>query len=412
MRALASLLGALLALCASSWLFAQDSVPQAPQWTAGQPGESLQIALVTVGPGDIYWQRFGHNAILVSDRDAGTEVLYNYGIFDFAEPGFLFKFLRGDMYYSMAARRPADDLAQYEYEQRRVTAQVLNLSPPQRLALAEFLEWNARPENARYRYDYFRTNCSTKVRDALDAALGGAIKAASDGRSRGYTQRMHAQRLTAPDLLVYLGVHAGLGPSTDQPIDFWDEMFVPMELERRLREVRVRDDAGNQLPLVASEFEIHRGRIAEPADPPAWTLRFLATGLLLAALLYWLGSAEGLRRRGFGVVAGALWLVAGLGGITLLGLWFATTHDAAWRNHNLALFHPLCLLLLPAAWRALRGRAPQARTSAWIAAVILASAACAWLLLVLPGYRQQMIDWIALWLPIHASAWWVLQRRA
>jgi uncharacterized protein involved in tolerance to divalent cations len=184
------------------------------------------------------------------------------------------------------------------------------------------------------------------------------------------------------------------------------------QLERRLREVRVRDDAGNQLPLVASEFEIQRGRIAEPADPPAWTLRFLATGLLLAALLYWLGTAEGLRRRGFGIVAGALWLFAGLGGITLLGLWFGTTHEAAWRNHNLALFHPLCLLLLPAAWRALRGRAPQARTSAWIAAVILASAAGAWLLLVLPGYRQQMIDWIALWLPIHASAWWVLQRRA
>ncbi len=407
MRTLACRVCALLALCASPWLLAQAPA----QWTAGQPGESLEVALLTVGPGDIYWQRFGHNAIWIRDRAGGTEALYNYGIFDFAEPGFLFKFLRGDMYYSMAARRPADDIAQYEFEQRRVSVQALNLSPPQRIALHDFLQWNARPENARYRYDYFRSNCSTKVRDALDAALGGIIKASSSGRSRGNTRRSHAQRLTSPDLLVYLGVHAGLGPSTDQPIDFWDEMFVPMELQWRLREIRVRDDGGNDVALVASEIEINEGRIAEPLNPPDWTRYFLASGLLLAALLYWLGSAAGMRRRAFGVVAGALWLVAGLGGIILLGLWFGTTHDAAWRNYNLALFHPLCLLLLPTAWRALRGRTPQGRSGAWIAALILASAVCAWLLLVLPGYRQQMIDWIALWLPVHASAWWILRRQ-
>jgi hypothetical protein len=399
-------LAALVLLCASA-AFAQPA-----HWNPGQPGEALEVSLITVGPGEVYWQRFGHNAIRVRDRASGREVLYNYGIFDFAEEDFFGRFIRGEMDYEIAARRPEDDLEQYRAEGRRVVEQALNLSPPQRLELARFLAWNARPENRKYRYDYFRANCSTKVRDALDAALGGALRATTDGRSRGYTLRMHARRLTAPDLPVYLGVHAGLGPLTDQPVDFWDEMFVPMEVERHLRDVRVRDDSGAMVPLVAAETELLPDRVGEPDAPPDWFWRFLAIGLLLGALLAWLGRGAGARRRGFGALAGGLWLLAGLGGVVLALLWFATAHESAWRNGNLALFNPLCLALLPAAWRALRGRVPQGPASAVIAATITALAFGAWLWLVLPGPRQDLIDWVALWLPVHAAAWWVLRRPA
>src|SRR5689334_2966727 len=89
-RAFAFLL--LLLLAAPAW--AQDAT-----WTAGQPGESLDIALVTVGPGQIYWERFGHNAILVRDRATGDETLYNYGIFDFTEKNFFLHFIQGKMRY-------------------------------------------------------------------------------------------------------------------------------------------------------------------------------------------------------------------------------------------------------------------------------------------------------------------------
>lgn len=397
------------ALAALALLACAGAGAQPAQWNPGQPGESLQVSLVTVGPGAVYWQRFGHNAIRVRDTARGTEVLYNYGIFDFSEADFFLRFIRGEMTYRMAARRPADDLAEYRAEDRRVVEQVLQLSPPQRLALVRFLAWNARPENAAYRYDYFRANCSTKVRNALDDALGGALRAASDGRSRGWTQRMHARRLTAPDLLVYLGVHVGLGPSTDRPIDFWDEMFVPMELERHVRELRVRDDAGADVPLVGDERVLIEGSIAEPAAPPSWRWAFLATGLALAGLLAWTGRGTAARRRAFGALAGALWLLAGLGGLVLCGLWFGTAHDAAWRNHNLALFNPLCLLLLPAAVRALRDREPRGRFAGGIALLVLAASVLAWVGLALPGPRQDLMDWVALWLPVHLMGWRLLR---
>ena len=37
------------------------------------------VALVTIAPGDIYWQRFGHNTLLVTPADSDKAVSYNFG---------------------------------------------------------------------------------------------------------------------------------------------------------------------------------------------------------------------------------------------------------------------------------------------------------------------------------------------
>ncbi len=136
------------------------------------------VSLLTIGPGELYFERFGHNAIVV--REAGRPALaYNYGIFDFEQENFLLNFARGHMLYRMAVGTLADDLAMYRAERRSIVEQQLDLDPAQARALVGFLDDNARPENAQYRYEYFSANCSTRVRDALDQALGGALRAQS-----------------------------------------------------------------------------------------------------------------------------------------------------------------------------------------------------------------------------------------
>jgi len=151
----------------------------APSETAltEQPGANLDVALITFGPGEEIWERFGHNAIEIRDRSSGQARWYNYGIFDFAQQNFFLNFARGLMTYRIAEGDPSEELPVYVEEGRWVIEQQLNLTPPQRAQLADFLAWNTRPDNAQYRYDYFTANCSTRVRDALDAAVGGAIKA-------------------------------------------------------------------------------------------------------------------------------------------------------------------------------------------------------------------------------------------
>src|SRR4029453_13964476 len=94
----------------------------------------------------------------------------------------------------------------------------LNLPPPARLQLREFLRWNAEPEHRFYHYDYYRDNCSTRVRDALDRVLGGVLHAQTDTVATGTTYRFHTQRLTANDALINTGLLVALGPGVDRPI--------------------------------------------------------------------------------------------------------------------------------------------------------------------------------------------------
>ncbi|MDQ2702951.1 MAG: DUF4105 domain-containing protein, partial [Pseudomonadota bacterium] len=134
-----------------------------------------RIGVMTMQPGEIFFERFGHDSIVVMDPETGTAISYNFGSFDPGEPGFFGRFVRGQMEYLLVAQPLDQDLAIYQYEGRGVSIQWLALTPEQADGLAAYLEEEARPENARYRYDYFTNNCATRVRDAIDDALGGLL---------------------------------------------------------------------------------------------------------------------------------------------------------------------------------------------------------------------------------------------
>src|SRR5690606_6916797 len=121
------------------------------------------------------------------------------------EPGFHARFARGDMQYMLAVLPLAQDLAYYREVGRGASIQWLDLEPEAASALAARLAHNALPENARYGYDYFTDNCSTRVRDAIDEALGGVLARHLSGRSQGNTYRSEAVRLARPDPLMALG---------------------------------------------------------------------------------------------------------------------------------------------------------------------------------------------------------------
>ena len=134
-----------------------------------------RIGVATMQPGEVFFERFGHNAIVVDDPSAGPALSYNFGFFDPEEPDFIGRFVRGDMRYRLVVLPFADDLAYYRDVGRGVSIQWLDLDEDAAGTLASQLARNALPENASYAYDYFLDNCSTRVRDALDGALGGVL---------------------------------------------------------------------------------------------------------------------------------------------------------------------------------------------------------------------------------------------
>jgi hypothetical protein len=406
-------LSALLLLL--SLLFALPAHAQQLYPSPAPTGEDLSISLLTFGPGDIYWERFGHDAILVRYGGKNPAIAFNYGMFDFNQKDFMLNFARGYMNYRMAADDLRGDLYLYNREGRWVQEQKLNLTPQQRAALVEYLEWNAQPENMNYRYDYFLSNCATKVRDALDMALGGALKKQLEAQQTPYSYRYDAVRLISPDFIAGVGMDLGLGPNADHPLNLWQESFVPMVLMEAVRKVKVTDAEGHEQPLVSGEQQLLQARIPDdPKQRPDWRLPFLLTGLGLAALLVLLDwqHRHFVPRLAFATLATLLNLTFGLAGLILVALWTLTQHWGGWNNENLLLLNPLCLLLLPAWATSLRAQWRPSRFAARLVWIVTALAALSLMLRLIPGCYQANLPWIFLLLPVHVALLLSVKRKS
>lgn len=355
-----------------------------------------RIGIATMAPGEIFFERFGHNAIIVDDPALPEPLSYNFGFFDLEEDGFIARFVRGEMVYRLAELPWREDLDYYRRSGRGVTVQWLELDPAQASALAAALATNARPENARYRYDYFVDNCATRVRDAIDRATDGELKRQLTARSQGNTYRSEAVRLASPAPWMWLGFDLGLGPESDRPLSRWEEAYVPMRLADSLREVRRADGR----PLVREEVRLTEHRIApEPEEfRHRWWL-WLMAGLIIAAIWSALRRA---RPRVAAASALGFWSVSALLGATMALLWLCTAHRFGWANHNLLLLSPLCPLLWPGGWRLARGRDPG-RSFRIVLALIVAGAVLSPFLNWVSTAPQANAHWIELFLPQHAA---------
>jgi hypothetical protein len=345
-------------MCALAMLVLQ---PLGAQGAAPGNGESLRISVLTFGQGNAVFERFGHNALRVRDLATGEDLSYNWGLFSFDEPQFLRRFLSGNTNYWVDAFPTADMLDHYAQNDRHSVEQDLNLTPAQRAELAAFVRTNVLPDNKFYRYDYFLDNCSTRLRDALDRALGGALRTGATAVRTDLTFRSESVRLTAPSPFAQAGIDLALGPRADAPLTAWESMFIPMRLRDYLRTMTVPGPDGTTVPFVAEERVLYAAR--RPAELPE--RRGLAIGALGPVLGAWMlllapvGAAARRRTRIPAAVMATLWhTVTGLFGLLLLGMWVGSAHVFWYNNLNLLIASPLALVAAVPVTRAILRGAP------------------------------------------------------
>jgi uncharacterized membrane protein YdcZ (DUF606 family) len=358
--------------------------------------EVLRAGVITMEPGEQFWARFGHDAIVIENTTNGESISFNFGFFDMSEPGFFSNFINGRMQYQLVALPTEEDLQNYRDAGRGVSVQWLNLSQEQIRELYSALAINVRPENARYTYDYYKDNCATRVRDSLDTILNGKIKTQLSSPSLGNSYRSESVRLAWPAKWMAMGFHLGLGPAADAPLSRWDEAFIPMRLRDSLREIKL----SNGQPLITGEEQLVPHRLSQPpSDMPAWKKTAFMIGIFLAISIFFFAKRA---PRLLASVAGVFWLVAGLLGCLMLFVWFGSAHWAGYRNANLLLLSPLTLTLLPDSWRLLRKKKPGKYFNGllWLMA---ASAAVAGFLQMLPFLAQQNFEWVLMLLPLHLA---------
>jgi hypothetical protein len=401
-------------------------------------GDYLTLKVAVMGPGDELYFWWGHIALVIDDALTGESRFYDYGVFDFTADNFFVNFAFGRLFYYCAVSPNAElNYRAYRMTNRDITLYTLDVPPEKRLEVLRFAENNVRPENRYYFYHHFKDNCSTRIRDIVDIAVGGQFKAAFGEAPGRFTLRQNVRRHTWFNPLFDWFLGFLMGQDIDTPLTVWQELFLPSEMGNRIADFTYTGSDGRERKLVTDVEILNRaeGRPA-PLDVPRrqWP-RELVFGLFLAALaggLIVVGrSRPVLSRVSLGIFQALLGLFFGAAGSLLVFMSFFTNHDYSWHNINVLFINPLLLAAVPLGIMLARGkgaahcsagrssRRSARRSSAWLLSAlwtyVFFGGLLSLVLRALPGLYQQNQVTLALILPVALTLsripHWIFARR-
>lgn len=302
------------------------------------------MSLLTCAPGCEIYELEGHTGLRL--RTDSIDIVANWGLFDFASPNFVYRFVKGETDY-MAGICPTElFLAQYIYEKRRVTEQVLNLTPTQANRVMELVMENCAPQNRVYRYNYVRNNCATKPVAVIEAVVGEPIEFGVPAQAcENDTWRTVMRRYHKNYPWYQFGIDLALGGGLDYPLAKDEDTFAPPVLEWKLARAKI-----GGAPLVKETNVIFPGYHDATLPPTPWILTPMAAGL--AMLLVSLGTLFAIvrYRRYWRVWISAYFLLAGVAGCVITFLVFFSSHEATSPNWLLVWLNPLQLILGAGVW--------------------------------------------------------------
>lgn len=337
-----------------------------------QPDSTLTISLLTCSPGQQVYELYGHTALRVRSVRDRFDVVFNYGVFSFEQPHFIWRFVLGECDYEVL---PCDlDVFMRQYRERgsSVTEQELNLAPVEADRLTRALFTNCRPENRSYRYNFLTNNCTTKARDIVEQNIDGRVVYPDRPLRFSYRQLIH--QFTKGHPWAEVGNDLLLGAAMDTLVEPRAEMFSPIYMMRYADSAMVRVRERVYHPLVRSTRVLleadPEAQAADAARQPSFPLTPAQTGWMAVALCLLLLLVEQRLRRIFWGVDLVLMLVQGLGGVLLMVLMLWSTHPGVASNWQFVVLNPIPLLALPFVVRASMRREP-CRYHRFAAAVLL-----------------------------------------
>ncbi len=220
-------------------------------------GDNLEIAVMTMGPyqGELY-SAFGHSAIRVRDTTKNVDYVFNYGVFNFNQENFYWNFARGKMLYQLGLSNYDRFVNHYISENRYVIEQYLNLTGEEKKALFDFLKNNYQPDNREYYYNYVYNNCSSKIRDVLEEAIGPEINFNYDFVEENLTVRdlMH-RYLTYQPWGAWI-IDIGLGSQIDEVAEPGVYLFLPDYVEKSLTKATIQRGS-EESPLLSKTVNVY-----------------------------------------------------------------------------------------------------------------------------------------------------------
>lgn len=303
--------------------------------------ENIHISLLTCAPGEPIYTLFGHTAIRIKVPNQNIDRVYNYGLFNFNAPNFIFRFTLGETDYRLGATTYINFIAEYEYYNRTVWEQTLNLTPEEKRELTHLLDENYKPENRTYRYNFLYDNCSTKPRDIISQSIKGTIQYKG---SIDETFRSIVHEFARNQPWSKFGIDLCLGAPADKKITIEESMFAPIYLMDFYNDAIIIDSEGNQRPLIQETMIAFQPK-NETIDTPSFFSPMLTFSLLFIfiAVLSFVGIKK---KKNLYSIDFILTLIYALVGLVLGFLSFFSTHPTVYPNYILILFNPIHFIAL------------------------------------------------------------------
>ncbi len=297
-------------------------------YVKAQDSSHIRVSLLTCTPGEELYSTFGHSAIRITDSSSVTDIVFNYGTFNFDDPNFYTKFIRGKLLYYVSAEDFEDFKYAYQSTNRGITEQVMNLSPDEKIAITNALFDNIRDENKYYKYDFFFDNCTTRVRDILFRYKKGHQELKSVVPPNfTFRNAIHQYLDNNGKYWSKLGIDILLGSPTDAKMNITTSQFLPDNL------MKVLDSSNQNNHYVKSSqnlYQINKVKNNHFLFSPIVIFSLLL--IIITALSFssnkWINTF--LER-----FDGLLFFLTGALGIVLIFMWTATDHAMCKNNYNL-----------------------------------------------------------------------------
>lgn len=311
------------------WAFAPARAQEAD-------GDTITVSLITCSPGPEVYELCGHEAIRI--RTASTDSVWNFGMFSFNEPNFVYRFVKGETDYRLMGYPFAWFLPEYAERGSTVVEQELNLTPDEARRLRAILQHEGIPRNSYYRYNYLKDNCATRIVDKLDSVAGGKITFPAKQAFPTWREEMRHYHRDYP--WYQFGIDLALGGGLDSEMQGRDDMFVPMEMMKKVEQATLPDGR----KLMRSQRVLCEGRQDATLPPTPWWLTPLFWSVVVLVLAAIVTIMEIKKARIYRWVY-LLWFgLLGLTGCLSAFLVFVSEHEATSPNLLLFWLNPLQLV--------------------------------------------------------------------
>lgn len=314
----------------------------ASQATAITLSDSARISLLTCGPGEELYSKFGHSAIRIYDPVNHIDVSFNYGYFDYNTPGFYYKFVRGETDYQIGAVDTPDFMLEYRMLHINMWEQVLNLKQTEKQALFDALLINYEPQNRYYRYNFAFDNCATRPRDMIAKSIDGQLIFAPSIVKDHETFQQMIDQYTADEPAISFGIHLLFGAQADQVATLQQSFFLPERLMQAYATAMIKRDSV-EVPLVIATSQPVK-IVGHQHNPPFDYIPWIFGVLLLFAL--YLSSIDKRKQRISFWFDAILFGLTGVVGIVLFYMNFFSLHPFVSHNWNLVWANPLDLIFV------------------------------------------------------------------